>query len=82
MVLDEKFSQEYPLDAGVHKSLFILGLKFSYYTLMTSLLMLSVILPSILMMLLSILKFHQASYLWQQLELSMRHFGWGQELTC
>ena len=57
MVLDEKFSQEYPVDAAVHNSPSILGLKFSYYTLMTSLLMLSVILPSILMMLLSVLSF-------------------------
>ena len=44
-----------------------LVLHFSYYTLMTFLMMLSVILLSILMILLSIL---QASDLWQQLELA------------
>ena len=46
----------------------ILAVHFSYYTLMTFLMMLSVILLSILIILLS--KCHQASDLWQQLELA------------
>ena len=54
MVLDGKSSQEYPVDAGVLKGP-ILVLHFSYYTLMTFLMMLSVILLSILMILLPFL---------------------------
>ena len=45
-----------------------LVLNFSYYTLMTFLMMLSVILPSILMILLSTLMCDETSDLWQQLE--------------
>ena len=51
VVLDGKSSQEYPVNAGVPP---FLVLHFSYYILMTFL-MLSVILPSLLMKLLSIL---------------------------
>ena len=47
-----------------------LVLHFSYYTLLTFLMMLSVILLSMLMILLSNLKCDQASDLWQQLELA------------
>ena len=54
VVLDGQSSQEYPVNAGVLKSLF-LDLHFSYYTLMTFLMMLSVILLSMLMILLSTL---------------------------
>ena len=51
------------------KALFLV-LHLSYYTLITSLMMLSVILLSMLMRLLSTLKCDQASDLWQQLELA------------
>ena len=54
MVLDGKSSQEYPVNAGVIKAPFLL-LHFSYYTLMTFLMMFSVLLLSMLMILLSIL---------------------------
>ena len=54
VVLDGKSSQEYPVNAGVPKGLFLV-LHFSYYTLMTFLMMLSVILLSMLMILLSTL---------------------------
>ena len=54
VVLDGKSSQEYPVNAGVPQGP-ILVLHFSYYTLMTFLMMLSVILLSMLMILLSIL---------------------------
>ena len=47
-----------------------LVLHFSYYTLMTFVIMLSVILLSILMIVLSILKCDQASDVWQQVELA------------
>ena len=53
MVLDRKSSQEYSVNAGVPQGS-ILVLHFSYYTLIT-LMMLSVILLSMLMILLSIL---------------------------
>ena len=53
VVLDGKYSQEYPVNAGVLKAPFLV-LHFSYYTLMTFLMMLSVILLSMLMILLSI----------------------------
>ena len=52
VVLDGKSSQEYPVNAGVPQGLV---LHFSYYTLMTFLIVLSVILLSMLMILLSIL---------------------------
>ena len=54
VVLDGKYSQEYPVNAGVLKAPFLV-LHFSYYTLMTFLMILSVILLSMLMILLSIL---------------------------
>ena len=54
VVLDGKSSQEYPVNAGVIKAPFLL-LHFSYYILMTFLILLSVLLLSILMILLSIL---------------------------
>ena len=54
VVLDGKSSQEYPVNAGVLQGS-ILVLHFSYYTLMTFLMMLYVILLSMLMILLSAL---------------------------
>ena len=54
VVLDGKSSQEYPVNAGVPQGLFLV-LHFSYYTLMTFLMMLSIILLSLLMILLSTL---------------------------
>ena len=59
VVLDGKSSQEYPVILEYLKGPFLL-LHFSYYTLMTFLMMLSVILLST----------DQASDLWQQLELA------------
>ena len=53
-VLDEKFSQEYPVNAAVPQGSPFLVLHFSYYIL-TFIMMLSVILLSILMIRLSIL---------------------------
>ena len=50
VVLDGKSSQEYPVNAGVLKGPFVV-LHFSYYILMTFLMMLSVILLSMLMIL-------------------------------
>ena len=52
MVLDGKSSQEYPVNVGVLWGPFLV-LHFSYYTLMSFLMMLSVILLSMLMILLS-----------------------------
>ena len=54
VVLDGKSSQVYPVNAGVLKGLFLV-LHFSYYTLISFLMMLSVILLSMLMILLSTL---------------------------
>ena len=54
VVLDEKASQEYPVNTGVFKGPF-LDLHFFYYTLITFLMMVSVILLSMLMILLFIL---------------------------
>ena len=54
VVLDGKSSLEYPVKAGFLKGPFLV-LHFSYYTLMTFLMMLSVILLSMLMILLSTL---------------------------
>ena len=63
VVLDGKSSQEYPVNAGVPH--------FSYYTLMTFLMMLSVILLSMLTDDTSLYsKFDRASDLWQQLGLA------------
>ena len=68
------------------KGLFLV-LHFSFYTLMTFLMMLSVILLSMLMMLLYS-TCDQASDLWQQLELAselesdLRDTGLGQEAAC
>ena len=56
VVLDGKFSQEYPVNSGI--SLLILFLQFSYYILMTFLTVLSVILLSMLMI---YSKLHRAS---------------------
>ena len=64
-----------------------LVLHFSYFTLMTFLMVLSVILLSMLMILLST-KRDQASGLWQQLELAselesdLRDTELGQEVAC
>ena len=65
MVLDGKSSPEHAINVGVPQDA-ILGLYFSYYTLMTFLMMLSVMLLSMLMILIS--KCDQASDLWHQLE--------------
>ena len=54
VVLNGKFSQEYPVKLQFIKASFLI-LHFSCYTLLTFLMMLSVILLSMLMMLLSIL---------------------------
>ena len=68
VVLDGNSSQKYRVDAGVHKVPFFV-LHSSYYTLMTFLMMLSVILLlSTLMILHS--KCDQAYDLWQQLVLA------------
>ena len=53
LVLDGKSSKEYPVDSGVLEALFLVQI-FSYYTLMTLLMMLSVILLSMRMIPLSI----------------------------
>ena len=70
MVLDAKSSQEYLVDAGVPQGS-ILGPTFSYWTLMTFLTMLSVILLYMLIILPSICD--QVFGLWQQ-------FEWASEL--
>ena len=54
VVLDGKSSEEHPINAGFLKGSFLL-LQFSYYILMTFLMMLSVIWQSMLMILLSTL---------------------------
>ena len=54
-VLDGKTPQEYPLNAGVLQG-FILVLHFSYYTLMTFPMMLSVIMLIILLSTLSVIR--------------------------
>ena len=54
MALDGKSLQEYPVNAGIPQGSNLV-LHFSYFTLMTSLIMLSVILLYTLMILLSIL---------------------------
>ena len=68
-----------------------LVVNFSYYVLMTFLMILSVLLLSMLMILLTLYsKCDQASDLWQQLELASelesdlptRHCGLGQEVPC
>ena len=83
MVLDEKSSQEsIQLMLGFLKASI---LNFSYCTLMTFLMMLSVILLSMLMILIS--KCDQASDPWQQLELTaelepeLQDTGLGQEVA-
>ena len=53
VLLDGKSSQEYPVNAGVRQAPLLI-LIFSYYTLMTFLMMLSVILLSLLLIILSI----------------------------
>ena len=55
MVLDDKSSQEYPVNAGLPQFSILAPALFWLYTLMTFLMMLSVILLSMLMILLSIL---------------------------
>ena len=65
--MNEKSSQEYPVNAAVSRGS-ILGPILSYYTLMTFLVMLSVILLSMLMILLSILSV-------------IRHLIWGNNLN-
>ena len=85
MVLDGKSSPEHAINVGVPQGA-ILGLYFSYYTLMTFLMMLSVMLLSMLMILIS--KCDQASDLWHQLEFAselesdLRDTGLGQEVAC
>ena len=54
MVLVGKSSQEYPVNAGVPQTPFLV-LLFSYYTLLTFLIILSIMLLSMLMVLLSTL---------------------------
>ena len=66
MVLDGKSLKEYSVNAGVPQGLV---LHFSYYTLMTLLIMLFLILLSMWMILPSTLSV-QASGLWQQIELA------------
>ena len=68
MVLDGESPQEYPVNAGVpHR--FILGPILFLLYIMTFLMMLSMILPSMLMILIDA-RCDQASDLWQQLELA------------
>ena len=69
------------------KALFLV-LYFSYYVLVTSLMMSSVIFLSMLMILHSTLKCDEASYLWKQLELAaelesdLQDTGQGKKVTC
>ena len=69
MVLDGSLHKDIQLMLELLKAPFLV-LHFSYYILMTYLLMLSVMLQSMLMKLLSTPKCDQASDLWQELELA------------
>ena len=69
LVQDRKSSQECPVNAGVLKGLFLVP-HFSYYILITFLVMSSVIVLPMLMITTLYSKCDQASDLWQQLELA------------
>ena len=87
VVLVGKSSQEYPVNAGVPQMPFLV-LLFSYYTLLTFLIILSPMLLSMLMVLRSTLsgirhliaaKTRDGCWTWI---LFARHFGLGQEVAC